>query len=172
MRMSKKLTGRKRLGVGGIKKGQNMGNKNGFIKGMIAWNRGKNLSKEHKQKLSEAHKGKKFDPIRKKRQLEYLEKQFINKQPTSIEKIVYDLLKSKGIIFEKQKLISGRFLVDVYIPELKLIIECDGNYWHNLERVVKKDKAENAYLTKCGFNLIRLNETEINNGSFKERLRI
>ena len=33
----------------------------------------------------------------------------------------------------------------------------------------KKDKAENAYLTKCGFNLLRLSEEEINNGSFKEK---
>lgn len=33
-----------------------------------------------------------------------------------------------------------------------------------------KDKAENAYLTKCGYNLIRLTEEEINSGEFKERL--
>ena len=39
-------------------------------------------------------------------------------------------------------------------------------------RVVKKDKAENAYLTKCGFNLLRLSETQINNGSFREIMEV
>lgn len=36
--------------------------------------------------------------------------------------------------------------------------------------VIKKDKAENAYLTKCGFNLLRLSEAEINNTNFGERI--
>jgi len=34
----------------------------------------------------------------------------------------------------------------------------------------KKDKAENAYLKKCGYNLLRLSETEINNGDFINKL--
>ncbi len=91
-------------------------------------------------------------------------------EETSIEKKLYQELKDRGLLFEKQKLINGKFLVDAYIPLLNLIIEADGNYWHSLERVVKKDKSENAYLTKCGYNLLRLSETEINDGSFKERI--
>lgn len=94
------------------------------------------------------------------------------KHPTSIEKTLYDYLLLKGILFEKQKLINGRFIVDVYIPSLNLVIEADGNYWHTLPRVMKKDKAENAYLRKCGFNLVRLTDQEINSGKFKERLVI
>jgi very-short-patch-repair endonuclease len=39
-----------------------------------------------------------------------------------------------------------------------------------MDRVQKKDKAENAYLAKCGFNLVRLSEEEIKSGKFKERL--
>lgn len=93
---------------------------------------------------------------------------------TSIEKIVYGFLKSKGIIFEKQKLINGKFLVDVYIPDLNLVIECDGDYWHSLGRVKNRDKTKNAYLTKCGYGLLRLKEHEIKNNNFiqilKERL--
>lgn len=87
--------------------------------------------------------------------------------PTSIEKTVYQELKLRGLLFEKQKLINGRFLVDAYIPSLNLVIECDGNYWHSLPKTVKRDKTKNAYLKKCGYNLIRLSETEINNGDFK-----
>jgi len=106
----------------------------------------------------------------KKAGLAGLLKQQNSKEPTSIERTLYNYLLLKGILFEKQKLINGKFIVDAYIPSLNLVIEADGNYWHSLDRVKNKDKAENAYLTKCGFNLIRLSETEINNGSFKERL--
>ena len=67
---------------------------------------------------------------------------------------------------------NGKFLVDVYIPSLNLIIEADGDYWHSLDRVIKKDKAENAYLKKCGYNFLRLSEMEINNTDFGERITV
>ena len=99
-------------------------------------------------------------------------KQQTMKEPTSIEKKVYEELRLRRLLFETQKIVNGKFLVDAYIPSLNLIIECDGDYWHSLERVKKKDKAENAYLIKCGFNLLRLSETEINNENFKNRLEV
>jgi len=86
---------------------------------------------------------------------------------TSIEKKLYQELKDRGLLFEKQKLINGKFLVDAYVPSLNLIVEADGNYWHSLDRV-----AENAYLSACGFNLLRLSESEINDGSFKQKLEV
>ncbi len=99
-----------------------------------------------------------------------LGKQQNRKEPTSIEKKLYEELKLRGLLFEPQKLISGKFWVDAYIPGLNLIIEADGNYWHSLDRATKRDRSKDAYLTKCGYNILRLSETEINNGSFKERL--
>lgn len=38
------------------------------------------------------------------------------------------------------------------------------------DRVKEIDQRKNEYLSKNGFNLLRLTETEINNGTFKERL--
>jgi len=89
---------------------------------------------------------------------------------TSIEKKVYDELKKRGILFKRQTLINNKFLVDAYVPNLNLVIEADGDYWHSLERVIKKDRAENAYLARCGYNMVRLSETEINNGKFRNKL--
>ena len=80
---------------------------------------------------------------------------------TSIEKKVYEELERRKILFESQKTINNKFIVDVYIPSLNLIIECDGDYWHSLEKTVKKDKSENAYLKKCGYNLLRWSEKDI-----------
>lgn len=150
-------------------------------------------SKETKEKMSESHKGEKHPMFGRKHTdsakmkmskakkgkysgrlkiigLKGLLNQQNSKKPTSIEKAVYDYLILKGIIFEKQKLINGKFIVDAYIPSLNLVIEADGSYWHSLDRVIKKDKAENAYLKKCGFNIFRLSEKEIRNGSFQERM--
>lgn len=83
------------------------------------------------------------------------------KNPTSIEKIVYQKLLDLGIIFEKQYVINDKFVVDVYIPDYNLIIEVDGSYWHSLDRIMKKDKAENAYLKKCGYRVVRIPEKQV-----------
>ena len=124
--------------------------------------------------IPSGRKGEKRTAEERKKLRQYglkgLLKQQNMKEPTSIEKAVYDYLILKGILFEKQKLINGKFIVDAYIPSLNLVIEADGSYWHNLPKVRGKDKAENAYLTKCGFKLLRLTETEIYNGDFKERM--
>ncbi len=93
------------------------------------------------------------------------------KSPTSIEKVVLNELTEMGLIFESQKIINDKFCVDIYILKSNLVIECDGTYWHGLDRIVKKDKSENAYLSKCGYNLLRLTEDEIKNGNFRERIR-
>lgn len=154
--------------------------------------KGKKRSEETKRKISKASKNRRFSKetrkkmsiaqirikkTNKKRPSYYrkiglmgIQKQQNSKKPTSIEKKVYNELKRRGFLFEKQKLINGRFLVDAYIPRLNLVIECDGNYWHSLDRVKKKDKAENAYLKTCDFNLLRLSESEVKDNSFKERL--
>lgn len=89
---------------------------------------------------------------------------------TSIEKKLYEALKSKGLLFEKQYLIGGRFLVDAYVPSLNLIIEADGKYWHELEHIKIKDTTENMYLKQNGYNLLRLSEKEINDGSFMNKI--
>jgi very-short-patch-repair endonuclease len=99
-------------------------------------------------------------------------KKIAERKMTSIERKVYEELKTRKLSFEMQKLINGKFLVDFYIKKFNLIIEVDGDYWHSLPRVIKKDMAENAYLSKCGYNLLRLSEREINNDSFKERMVI
>lgn len=145
--------------------------KMGLTKIGNTYRRGSKCSKETKDKMS-LHWKK--NPHSK----EYIHKiglmgvykQQTMKEPTSIEKKLYEELKRRGFLFETQKIINGKFLVDAYIPLLNLVIEADGDYWHTLPRVMGKDKAENAYLTKCGYNLLRLSETEINNTNFGERI--
>jgi len=149
---------RHRKNLGRALKGNTNGVKNlrPFLKGNIPWNKDKpsNKPREFYQKIGSLG----------------LKKQAAMKGPTSIEKKVYDELKKRGILFETQKLINGKFVVDAYIPSLNLVIECDGVYWHSLPVNIKRDKSKNAYLKKCGFNMLRLTGSEINNDSFKLKL--
>lgn len=149
--------------------------------------KGKGLPEETRRKMSEKHKaigtippnwtGKKrgkMKPEHKEKILKLLRENLKNlqksKQPTSIEKAVYDFLILKGIAFERQKPIGNRYVVDVYIPSLNLVIEADGSYWHTRPEVKKRDKIKNIYLNTKGYKLIRLTEEEIKKDSFKERL--
>lgn len=118
-------------------------------KGCVPWIKGKKHSEEAKKLMLQGSlKGAKT---------------LYERRPTSIEIKVYEALKAKGFLFETQKIINGKFVVDAYIPSLNLIIEVDGDYWHGLDRIKKKDKAENAYLRKCGYGLLRLGEKDIPN---------
>jgi very-short-patch-repair endonuclease len=116
--------------------------------------------------------GRKQNEETLEKRLRSMRKRFLSKEPTSIEKKIYDYLLLKNISFEKQKVVGNKFIVDAYIPSLNLVIEADGDYWHSREDNKIKDKKKNEYLKTKGFNLIRLTETEINNGTFIERMVI
>jgi very-short-patch-repair endonuclease len=87
---------------------------------------------------------------------------------TSIELKTDAFLKEIRLDYHHQYLVNNKFLVDFYIPSLNMIIECDGDYWHSRPEVVKRDNAKNAYIPKCGYHLLRISETNINNGRFKD----
>lgn len=81
--------------------------------------------------------------------------------PTKIEIMIKNELDKHNINHISQYLVNNKFCVDEYLPEHNLIIEVDGNYWHKLDRVIKKDKAENAYLSKCGYRILRIPEDKV-----------
>lgn len=126
-------------------------------KGRVPWNKNKTVSPMERERLKSIG-------------LQGLIKQQTTGFKSSIETKVQNLLIQLNIIFFPQCLIHNKFLVDFYIPEADLIIECDGNYWHSLDEVKKRDKTKNAYLTTCDFQLLRLSETEINNEEFIDKI--
>lgn len=87
---------------------------------------------------------------------------------TSIERKTEEWLKSKNINYIHPFNWANKFQSDFYISALNLIIECDGKYWHSLPKAIKKDKEKDVCAKKCGFNLIRLTEEQINQGRFFE----
>lgn len=81
---------------------------------------------------------------------------------TSIERIMEKALKSSKISFVHPFNFNNKFACDFAIPSSKIIIECDGDYWHNREDSKNRDKRKNAYIRACGWNMMRFWEHEIN----------
>lgn len=114
------------------------------------------------------------DKIRQKT-LEQISNGKMPKSNTSIEKKMVEILTNLGIGFEYQKIFAF-WCFDFYIPKYKLFIECDGDYWHghpdkypvkNLNSTQKNNisrgKAKETYVTKRGYRLVRIWESDINN---------
>ena len=63
----------------------------------------------------------------------------INENPTWIEKFVEVYLSKYYIKYVKEYEIMGRFF-DFYLPELNLIIECHGDYWHGNPKIYNREE--------------------------------
>jgi very-short-patch-repair endonuclease len=97
---------------------------------------------------------------------------------SSLEKIGYKLLDEISISYFPQHLINNKFVVDAYIPSIKLVIQFDGDYWHanpsmyitpnKIQRnSIAKDKQHNAYMAKCGYDVYRIWECDLKNNPSK-----
>ena len=84
------------------------------------------------------------------------------KEGTYIEMKIEQLLQKEGIQYVKQFKLGKRFLFDFHINNTKLLIECDGEYWHSLPKRIKLDKEKDEYAIERGYKVIRLKEKEIN----------
>lgn len=131
---------------------------------------GKKRSLETNKKISEANKGKATWIKGKKHTDEAIRKmseyrvENPNKlfQDTSIELKIEAELKRLGIRYEKQVPLCKVARVDFFIPEQKIVIQADGDYWHNLPKHKERDKNQDAVLRQNGFDVYRFWEHEIN----------
>lgn len=167
-------------------KNPNRNYKNG-MSGKTAWNRG--LTKEDPrvlkgaEKLAQVLKGvppnyiwteerrKAKSEWRKKLHQEHPEmhpnrKLAGNRSKMSYpEKIAYDWLQQNKVQFEHQKKI-GNYYPDFVVGNL--IIEIDGEYWHNPE----KDKIKDDFFISLGYNIYRIKAKEIIELKLKELLGV
>lgn len=98
---------------------------------------------------------------------------------TSIHRKVSDYLNSIGIEHENEYFYLGAN-VDIYIPSLNKVIECNGEFWHgNPEIIPVEDMTEyqlQGYSRDMrrkelfGDNVIFLWESEINDNTYVEKL--
>jgi very-short-patch-repair endonuclease len=88
---------------------------------------------------------------------------------TSIELAIQDELANRKILFIKQFSIPSVAIVDFFLPEFNIVIQCDGCYWHNcLEHYPNhhtsqrsKDSTQNLKLETRGIKVYRFWEHDI-----------
>lgn len=82
---------------------------------------------------------------------------------TSIELKMQQILKDNGYEFQTHIPICNICRPDITFEGKKLIIQCDGDYWHNYPDGTEKDREQDKILTENGWRVIRFWEHEINN---------
>lgn len=88
-------------------------------------------------------------------------------KPTKIEIKTENELKRRGLKYiGPGKARIGPHVIDFFLTELCVGIECDGIYWHSLPRAIKKDAEKDVWFLEHNIPLLRLSEGEINKGDF------
>jgi len=83
----------------------------------------------------------------------------------STEKIIQKILTNLDITWIKHKYIDIKhgYQVDLLLPEYNIIIECDGDYWHNYPNGNEIDKIRTRELQDNGYKVLRFWERDIKN---------
>lgn len=77
--------------------------------------------------------------------------------------MLWSKLKSKQLLdykFRRQVSI-GKYIVDFYCPELKLVIEIDGDLHYLSKETIKYDKIRQCSIELLGINFLRFTNIEV-----------
>ena len=85
----------------------------------------------------------------------------LRKEMTKEERhLWYDFLRTHSVRFSRQKVL-GKYIVDFYSAEAKLVIELDGSQ-HYENGNAEKDAERTAFLAGYGLKVIRIPNNEVN----------
>ena len=117
------------------------------------------------RKCGKSRKGKKLSQIAKDHiregRLKYMEENPQKNFTSSWEDTFYEILKIQNpdLEIKRQYRISGvNHIFDIAIPELKLLIEIDGDYWHDNPDGRKRDAQIDAFAQEAEWIIIRIND--------------
>ncbi len=122
------------------------------------WSDEKFRDNQHK-KRSETHKELWKNPIYREKK----HKELSQNKNTSIEIAIAKGLNSINIPFTKQFDIEKICFADIVLKpiKIKVVIFCDGDYWHNFPNGTEKDKKQTEKLQNMGWIVLRFWEHEI-----------
>ena len=72
----------------------------------------------------------------------------------------YDCLRGYPVRFLRQKVV-GRYIVDFYCAEARLVIELDGTQ-HYVDGGIEKDAERTAFLERYGLTVVRIPNNAVN----------
>lgn len=125
------------------------------------------ISKESfRERSSESHKKYyKNNPVALEKLKEIRSKIIYPRIDTKIEQALQNALKKKDVLFTTQHPFYNNECetrMDIAIPNKKIAIYCDGDYWHNLPNYKQRDQKINLALQNAGWKVLRFWESEIN----------
>lgn len=80
---------------------------------------------------------------------------------TDIEKALYDQFKKRRLKFEMHKSMFGRWQPDFVFEKAKLIVQADGDYWHDKPEVKERDQKFNDIAELNEWSVMRFSGTAI-----------
>ena len=90
---------------------------------------------------------------------------FLRKNMTKEERrLWYDFLRTYPVKFVRQKIL-GKFIVDFYCAEAKIVIELDGSQHYEEKSAIEKDNERTEYLKQYNLEIIRIPNNYVN-GNF------
>jgi very-short-patch-repair endonuclease len=112
------------------------------------------------------------DPDHLARLLRMQREQAISATPNRLETAGYAVLDAIGVAYQRQAPMFDKFVVDALIPEHRIVVQWDGDYWHGnpdrfdvldarQRRRSALDKSQDAYLKRCGYRVLRFWETTV-----------
>ncbi len=81
-------------------------------------------------------------------------------KPSKAELIVRKFLRHSKISYKFQSSMFG-FFPDFVLPVRKIVIECDGKYWHSPPSVRKRDKKKDRLFANAGYRVIRVSSEDV-----------
>jgi very-short-patch-repair endonuclease len=87
------------------------------------------------------------------------------KYKTNIERIMAEILDNLGIeaVYDYPIRCKYSYRIDFAIPEKKIGIECDGEFWHPINS--DKDRKRDKFLESIGWQIIRFKGNDILKGN-------
>lgn len=97
-------------------------------------------------------------------------RQQVNGFRSSLEIATEDILITLGVNFVPQYKL-GFFLFDFFLPDCRVLLECQGNYWHSLPKGQQNDASKAGYIANNfpDHHIVYLAETEFFNPELVRR---
>jgi very-short-patch-repair endonuclease len=79
----------------------------------------------------------------------------MRRDPTPSEARLFEAVRGGrlGVAFRRQVAVLGRYIVDLLVPALKLVVEVDGGYHAQRERA---DERRHRALVAAGYRVVRV----------------
>jgi very-short-patch-repair endonuclease len=86
--------------------------------------------------------------------------EWIGKTDSKLEQIIKIEMQNAGL-HPTPRVGLGPYTVDFAFLEPKVIVECDGQYWHSLPDTIARDRRKDRFFANRGWLIVRLKEDEI-----------